>query len=107
MGPTEEGLQKELDKITTGKWTGLGVEDVEPTNEPGLFVIKRVCRCGVVGPPEEALALCVFGVVGTAGPSRSHYHYLRLDEELWREVSEQRGWSQRSYCLSFPDPEAK
>ncbi len=90
----EARLQKLLDAVK-GKWAGLSADDIEPTCEPGLFVIKAVCGCNEAH--EQVVLVTPFGNVPVSGGL--HHHHVQTDEKLWREVSEARDWPQKRWAI--------
>lgn len=77
------------------------VGDVEPTNDPGVMVLKTRCNCLLRDEVERKVVPVVwFCAVAVVSSQFYHHHVFKVSEELWRGVSEARGWPQRRYTLS-------
>ncbi len=90
MSEAEEQLLKHLSRFQ-GRWGGLTPQEVEPTNEPGFFVLLR--RCGCAAGQSKVILHYVENGPGV------HHHYFRVKVRLWQVVSEERGWPQAGYTL--------
>ncbi|MEE9127168.1 MAG: hypothetical protein V3U11_08505 [Planctomycetota bacterium] len=90
MSEAEEQLLKHLSRFR-GRWAGLTPQEVEPTNEPGIFVFLR--RCGCAAARGRIIIHYVENGYGV------HHHYFRVKVRLWQLVSEERGWPQAGYTL--------
>ncbi len=87
-------LQSFLDRIKNPLWQCLRIDDVEPINEPGFFVVLKLCACSQV--PSMVLAAVRGDVLAQGGV---HHHYVKVPVRIWKTVSEERGWPQREWTI--------
>lgn len=98
MTEADEQLDKILDRPLDKRLTGVTPKDVEPSIHPGHVVLKKRCRCSlrsVIILPNE-----------TQSGSGFHHHLVKIPEDLWRRLSEERGWPQDRWIIQDPLPPA-
>ena len=87
----EEQLDKILQRSHDYRLKGVTARDVEPSIDPGHVVLKKRCKCmlrSIIYMP-DASSGCGF-----------HHHLVKVPEDLWRRLSEERGWPQERWRIS-------
>ena len=100
MTEADEQLSKCLGRLGDKQLKGVDPPDVVPSIHPGYVVLKKRCGCGALRSP------IIYGPDGTmmGAGSGFHHHLVKIPEDLWKQLSEERGWPQNRWIIQ--DPEA-
>lgn len=92
MSEADEQLAEVLRRPADRRLWGVGPRDVEPSIHPGHVVLHKRCRCSLPS---------VIYLPGDDSSGRGfHHHLVEVPLELWRAISEERGWPQNRWIIS-------
>jgi hypothetical protein len=87
----EEQLAKILYRPQEQRLRGVGPKDVDPLIEPGYVVLRKRCKC---------VLRSILYLTGETLDSGFHHHVVPIPEDLWKRLSEERGWPQERWRIS-------